>query len=119
MSYLFLAVAIVFEVGWAISMKVSDGFTRLWPSVVTLILYLLSLAALSLATRRLDIGVAYAIWAGIGAAFIAVIGVFWFKEPMTTLKVVSLCLVIAGVVGLNLSESPRTHPPAKTAHPPV
>lgn len=103
MSYLWLALAIVFEVGWAIGMKVSMGFTRPLPSAVTLILYVLSLAALTMATRKLDVGPAYAIWAGLGAALIAGIGIAWFKEPITAGKLVSLALVIAGVIGLNLS----------------
>lgn len=103
MSYVWLALAIVFEVGWAIGMKVSAGFTRPVPSVLTVILYVLSLAALTMATRKLDVGPAYAIWAGTGAALIAAIGIAWFKEPITTGKVVSMVLVIAGVIGLNLS----------------
>ena len=101
--YLWLALAIAFEVGWAIAMKLSDGFTRLWPTVVTIVLYFLSVVFLSFATKRMDVGTAYAIWAGSGMAIIAVIGMWYFKEPVTAMKIASLSLVAIGIVGLNLS----------------
>ncbi|MCC6659707.1 MAG: multidrug efflux SMR transporter [Phycisphaerales bacterium] len=104
MTYLYLALAVVFEVGWAIAMKVSDGLTKPMVAAACLVMYAMSLVFLSLATRRLDIGVAYAMWAGSGAAIIAVVGVLWFKDAVTPLRAVSLLLVVAGVVGLNLSE---------------
>ncbi|MBC7835639.1 MAG: hypothetical protein H7Y88_11150 [Phycisphaerales bacterium] len=104
MNILCLVLAIAFEIAWAIGLKASAGFSRPLPTVVTCIAYVLSLIFLMLATRKADIGTTYAIWAGAGAAGIAVIGVLWFKEPLTVLKVVSLLLVIAGVVGLNLAE---------------
>ncbi len=103
MVYLWLALAIVFEVGWAISMKVSDGFSRLWPTVATVVMYLLSVAFLALATRKMDIGVGYAIWAGSGVALIAIIGMVYFKEPATALKFVSLALIGAGIAGLSMA----------------
>lgn len=103
MIYLWLALAIVFEVGWALSMKLSDGFTQLWPTVATIVMYLLSLVFLVFATRRMDIGVAYAVWAGAGAALIAVAGMTYFKEPVNAWKFVSIALIIAGIVGLQIS----------------
>lgn len=103
MLYLWLALAIVFEVGWAISMKVSDGLTKLWPAVATLVMYFLSVVFLSLVTKKMDVGTAYAIWAGSGAAIIAVIGIWWFKEPASALKLGSIVVVVLGIVGLNLS----------------
>jgi small multidrug resistance pump len=103
-TYLYLALAVAFEVGWALAMKISEGLTKPLAAGACLVMYALSLVFLSLATRRLDIGVAYAIWAGSGAAIIAVIGVLWFKDAVTPLRAVSLLLVVAGVVGLNLSE---------------
>lgn len=103
MTYVYLALAIVFEVGWALCMKASEGLTRPPATAATVVLYLLSLVFLALATRKLDVGIAYAIWAGLGAAIIAVGGVVIFREPMTALKVVSMLLVIAGVIGLNLA----------------
>ena len=103
MTYLYLALAVVFEVGWAVGLKASQGFSRPLVAAGTLVMYALSLVFLMLAVRRLEIGAAYAIWAGLGAAIIAAIGVVYFREPLTTLKAASLVLVIAGVVGLNLS----------------
>ena len=104
MTYVYLVLAIVLEVGWAVAMKVSNGLTRPLPAAACLVMYILSLVFLSLAVRRLDISVAYALWAGSGAAIIAVIGVLYFKDALTPLRAVSLLLVVAGVVGLNLSE---------------
>lgn len=103
MHYVYLALAIVLEVGWAVSMKLSAGLTRPAATGATLVMYVLSLVFLALAVKKLDISVAYAMWAGTGAAIIAVIGVYYFKDAMTPLRVVSLLLVVAGVVGLNLS----------------
>src|SRR5688572_20747749 len=103
MTYLYLALAILFEAGWAVSLKASQGFSRPLATASTLVMYILSLVFLMLAVRKLEIGATYAIWAGLGAAIIAVAGVVHFREPVTPLKAVSLVLVIAGVVGLNLS----------------
>src|SRR5262245_53458881 len=103
MSWFYLALAIMLEVSGTVSMKLSEGFTKVKPSVATFVFYILSLGALNFALKRIDIGVAYAIWAGLGTALIASIGILWFKEPATTLKMVSLALIIIGVVGLNLS----------------
>ncbi len=103
MLYLWLSLAILFEVGWAISMKLSEGLTRPWYTAATILMYLLSVVFLAFATKRMDVGAAYAIWAGSGAAIIAVIGIMWFREPATLVKLASLALVVLGVVGLNLS----------------
>lgn len=103
MTYLWLGLAIVFEVGWAVAMKMSEGFTRIVPTAATVVMYLLSVVFLALATKKLDVGVGYAMWAGSGVALIAVVGVLHFKEPVTAMKVVSLLLIIAGVVGLQVS----------------
>ena len=103
MSWFYLALAIMLEVSGTVSMKLSEGFTKVKPSVAMFVFYILSLGALNFALKRIDIGVAYAIWAGLGTALIASIGILWFKEPATTLKMVSLALIIIGVVGLNLS----------------
>lgn len=105
MTYLWLALAILFEAGWAIAMKVSDGLTRPAPTAATVIMYLLSVVFLALATRRMELGAAYATWAGSGAVLIALAGFVYFREPVTVLKVVSMGLVVAGIVGLQLSES--------------
>jgi multidrug transporter EmrE-like cation transporter len=103
MLYLWLALAIVFEVGWAVAMKLSDGFSKPWPTVATIVMYLLSVVFLSFATKKMDVGTAYAIWAGSGVAIIAVIGMWHFKEPVTALKLGSLAMVAVGIVGLNIS----------------
>lgn len=107
MTYLWLVLAVVFEVGWAIAMKMSDGLTKLWPTGATIVMYLLSVVFLSLATRKLPIGVAYAIWAGSGVALIAVAGVVCFKEPISALKVVSLGLIVLGIAGLQIAGGGR------------
>jgi small multidrug resistance pump len=103
MIYLWLALAIVFEVGWAIAMKLSEGFTKLGPAIATIVMYLLSVVFLALATKRMDIGVGYAIWAGSGVALIAIAGMTYFKEPLTAIKVVSLGLIVLGIVGLQIA----------------
>lgn len=103
MTWLYLIVAIVFEVGWALTMKLSDGLSKLPYAAATAVLYLLSVVFLSLATRKMDVGVAYAIWAGSGAALIALAGIAFFKEPVGALKLVSVALVCAGIVGLGVS----------------
>jgi small multidrug resistance pump len=105
MTLLWLALAIVFEVGWAVAMKRSDGFTRAGPAAATVVMYLLSVVFLALAARRMEIGVAYAVWAGSGVALIALIGVLHFREPVTALKVVSIALILLGIVGLHLSRA--------------
>jgi len=101
--WLYLILAIVFEVAGTTAMKLSDGFTRLWPSIAMSVFYLLSLGALTMALKRFDVSMTYAVWSGLGTAMIAVIGIVFFKEPVTMLKFASLVLIIAGVVGLNLS----------------
>src|SRR5262245_31224771 len=103
MTILYLLLAIVFEVGWAIAMKLSRGLTRPGPAAATVVMYLLGVVFLALATRKLDIGVAYALWAGSGAAVIAVIGILYFKEPATALKLASLGLIVLGIVGLQIA----------------
>lgn len=101
--WLALTAAIVLEVSGTVSMKLSDGFTRLIPSILIFIFYAASFAVLTLALKKIDVGVAYAIWAGVGTALIAIIGILYFKEPFSILKAFSIFLIIAGVVGLNLS----------------
>lgn len=103
MHWLYLIIAIVFEVGWAIAMKKSDGLSKLPWTVAFGLMYLLSAAFLALATKKLDIGLAYAMWAGVGMAMIAIFGIVFLKEPAGALRVVSLALVLIGVVGLKMS----------------
>lgn len=84
-------------------MKLSDGFTRPLPSVLIFVFYAASFAVLTLALKKIDISVAYAVWAGVGTALIAIVGILYFKDPISLLKVFSIFLIIAGVIGLNLS----------------
>lgn len=103
MTWTYLALAILLEVAGTTCMKLSEGFTRTLPSVLLFVFYTLSFGMLTLALKRIEVSVAYAVWSGVGTALIASIGVLWFKEPMTALKLISLVLIIAGVVGLNMS----------------
>ena len=103
MSWIYLTLAIIFEVAGTTCMKLSEGFTRIFPSIAMFVLYGLSFVMMPLVLKKIDVSVAYAIWAGMGTALIALIGILWFKETATVLKVVSIILIIIGVVGLNLS----------------
>lgn len=101
--WFFLIFAILFEVSGTTCMKISSGFTRLIPSVLMFLFYGCSLASLTFALKRFDVGFAYAVWSGLGTAIIAAVGVLFFKEPLTALKVIFLLMIIAGVAGLNYS----------------
>ncbi len=105
--WLMLALAIVFEVAGTTSMKLSAGFTRLLPSVAIFVCYGLAFYFLTLALRRIDLGVAYAIWAGLGTVLVAVVGWGLFGERMGALKLASLGLIVIGVVGLHLADGAR------------
>ncbi|MCP9208255.1 DMT family transporter [Streptomyces cucumeris] len=102
MGYLMLSGAILAEVLATTAMKYSDGFTRLWPTVVTVTGYLIAFALLAQTLKTVSVGTAYAIWAGAGTAVIAVIGMVFLGEAATAAKIVGVLLVIAGVVVLNL-----------------
>jgi small multidrug resistance pump len=103
MNWLYLILAILLEVSGTTCMKLSEGFTKLVPSILLFVFYTLSLGMLTLALKRIDVSVAYAVWSGVGTALIAAIGVLWFREPATAVKLISLALIVVGVVGLNLS----------------
>lgn len=103
--WLYLLLAIGLEVAGTTAMKASHGLTRLLPSVMLVTFYAASFLFLALALRRLDVGVAYAVWAGAGTALIALIGSFWFGEVLTPARTLCIGLIVAGVVGLNLSAS--------------
>lgn len=95
----------VMEAGWALSLKASAGFTRLWPTVAFFVLIIASMAGLMFALRTLPVGPAYAVWVGIGAVLTAVIGIIAFRDPVTILTIGSIVLIIAGVVGLQVAGS--------------
>jgi small multidrug resistance pump len=98
-----LAATIVFEVAGSTMMKLSNGFTVFWPSLAVFICYGCSLVGLTFVLKYIDLSVAYAIWCGVGVALVALIGVLYFKEPVTVQRVASLLLIIVGVVGLQLA----------------
>ena len=109
MHWLYLSLAILFEVGGTVSLKMSNGFSVLVPSVVVVVFYGISILFLALALKMMDVGTAYAVWAGLGTALVAIVGIFYFGESATILKLVFLGMIIAGVVGLHLAErSPGT-----------
>ena len=103
MAWVYLFSAAVFEIGWAIGLKYSQGFTKLWPSVFTVVAMVLSLTLLALAVRTIPVGTGYAIWTGIGAVGTAALGILLFSEPLTPWRVICLLLIVAGVVGLKVT----------------
>lgn len=104
MEWVYLALAIVFETMGTTCLKLSDGFSRLAPTLLILPTYIISFALLALAVKVIPISVAYAIWSAAGTAIIAFIGILLFGEPLTVLKLFFLALIVIGVVGLHLSE---------------
>ena len=98
-----LLVAIFFEVAGTTSLKISHGLTKLIPSICTFVFYGISFCALAFSLKKLDIGIAYAIWSGIGTAAIACIGIFYFGESVSLLKIISFILIIIGVIGLRIA----------------
>jgi quaternary ammonium compound-resistance protein SugE len=105
MAWAILIVAGIFEVIWAVALKYSEGFTKLWPSVIFIIAAWLSFACLSLALKHIPMGSAYAVWTGIGAVGIAIIGMVWFSEPATLFRIACIALIVIGIAGLKLSGS--------------
>jgi quaternary ammonium compound-resistance protein SugE len=104
MAWALLVAAGILEIGWAIGLKYTDGFTRLWPSVGTIAAMVASLYLLALAARTLPIGTAYAVWVGIGAVGAMILGMVLLGEPRTVARIVCIGLIVAGVVGLKLFE---------------
>lgn len=100
MGWIFLAIAGLTEIVWAVGLKLTDGWTRLWPSVITLVFMAVSYVFLSLALKSLPLGTAYAIWTGIGAVGTAIVGVLYFGEPRDAGRVLCIALIVAGIVGL-------------------
>ena len=103
MHWIYLTSAILMEVCGTTCMKLSHGFTKLVPSVLQFIFFGLSFIGLTFALKRIEVSVAYAVWSAVGTALITLIGVVWFRESMTTVKLVSIALIIIGVVGLHIS----------------
>ncbi|MGI4811936.1 MAG: quaternary ammonium compound efflux SMR transporter SugE [Janthinobacterium lividum] len=105
MSWFLLFIAGLLELVWAAGMKVSDGFTRFWPSAITLVAAAASFGLLAMAMRQLPLGTAYAVWTGIGVIGSFAYGIFFLNEPANALRLVSAALILVGLVGLKLSSS--------------
>jgi quaternary ammonium compound-resistance protein SugE len=103
MPWLLLVLAGLFEVAWAIGLKYTEGFTRLWPSVGTVAAMIVSVVLLGWAMRSLPVGTAYAVWTGIGAVGTVLLGLVLFDEPATVARLGCVALIVAGIVGLKLS----------------
>ena len=103
MPWIVLVLAGLFEIGWAIGLKYTDGFTRLWPTVGTVVAMIVSLGLLGIAMKSLPVGTAYAVWVGVGAVGTAILGIVLLGEPSNAGRLVSLGLIIAGIVGLKLA----------------
>ena len=103
MHWVYLTLAIAFEVAGTTCMKLSAGFTKLVPSVLMWVFYGICFGCMTLALKKVDVSMAYAIWSGVGTALIATIGILYFRDPLSILKFVGLVAIIAGVIALNLS----------------
>jgi quaternary ammonium compound-resistance protein SugE len=111
MTWVILFVAGLFEIAWAVGLKYTDGFTRLWPTVGTAAALLASMSLLGIALRTLPLGTAYAVWTGIGSVGTAVLGIVLFREPATAMRLVCIGLIVSGIVGLKLATPTQPHGP--------
>ena len=103
MAWLYLLIAGLLEVGWAIGLKYTEGFTRLMPTVLTVAAMVLSIAMLGIALRTLPVGTAYAVWTGIGAVGTAMLGIYLFGDPATAIRLACIGLIVVGIVGLKFA----------------
>jgi quaternary ammonium compound-resistance protein SugE len=103
MNWFILGVAGLFEIGWAVGLKYTDGFTRLWPTVGTVLSMIISLGLLGIAMKSLPVGTAYAVWVGVGAVGTAILGIVLLGESANPMRLLSLSLIVAGIVGLKLA----------------
>lgn len=108
MDWIILIIAGIFEIIWAIGLKYSQGFTRLWPSLITITAMLASFVFLSRAIKTIPIGNAYAVWTGIGAAGVAVMGIFLFNDSTDIRRLLCIALIVTGIIGLKLLSSSAT-----------
>jgi quaternary ammonium compound-resistance protein SugE len=105
MNWIILIIAGLFEVGWAIGLKYTEGFTRLWPTVWTIIAMIISLGLLGVALKGLPVGTAYSIWVGVGAVGTVILGIVLLGESASVARMISVALIIAGIIGLKLSNA--------------
>ena len=103
MTWAILVLAGLFEIGWAIGLKYTEGFTRLWPTVGTVLAMAISLGLLGIAMKSLPVGTAYAVWVGVGAVGTAILGIVLLGEPANAGRMISLALILAGIIGLKLA----------------
>ena len=103
MAWIILVIAGLFEVGWAIGLKYTEGFTRLWPTVWTALAMIISLWLLGIAMQSLPVGTAYSIWVGVGAVGTVILGIMLLGEPANAARLISVALIIAGIIGLKLA----------------
>ena len=103
MNWIILVLAGLFEIGWAIGLKYTDGFSKLWPTVWTLASMIVSLGLLGVAMKSLPVGTAYAVWVGVGAVGTALLGIALLQEPANAGRLLSLGLIVAGIIGLKLA----------------
>ena len=103
MSWLILFIAGLFEIGWAVGLKLSDNFTKPLPSLFTAIALVISLVLLGIAMRTLPLGTAYAVWTGIGAVGTVIVGIIWFQDPFTFTRMICVAMIVGGILGLKLT----------------
>jgi quaternary ammonium compound-resistance protein SugE len=103
MAWMILVVAGLFEVGWAIGLKYTEGFTRLWPTIWTVLAMIISLGLLGVAMKSLPVGTAYSVWVGVGAVGTVLLGILLLGESASVARLISVALIIAGIVGLKLA----------------
>lgn len=103
MAWLLLLVAAAFEIAFAVSIKPSDGFTRLWPSLAVAGFGAISVVLLSKTLDRLPVGTAYAVWTGLGSVGVVALGIAWYDEPLTLVRVGCIALIVTGIIGLRLA----------------
>jgi quaternary ammonium compound-resistance protein SugE len=103
MHWVILVVAGLFEVGWAIGLKYTEGFTRLWPTVWTVLAMIVSVGLLGIPMKSLPVGTAYSVWVGVGAVGTVILGIVLLDEPANAARFISVALIVAGIVGLKLA----------------
>lgn len=105
MAWVILVLAGLFETGWAIGLKFTEGFTRLWPTIWTILAMIVSLWLLGIAIKSLPVGAAYSIWVGVGAVGTVILGIVLLGEPANAGRLISIAFIIAGIIGLKLSSA--------------
>src|SRR5215813_5548268 len=103
MNWIILIIAGLFEVGWAIGLKYTEGFTRLWPTIGTVLAMIMSIWLLGIGMKTLPVGTAYSVWVGVGAAGTVLLGIMLLGEPANAARLISVAFIVAGIVGLKLA----------------